>query len=438
MSDRTEKTINATDKITFAERDYQETEYDSENDFEYDLVNHSDTLQSPEGFVPNEFISEEEQEEQLRKEARMQRRERMRKEKERQLLIRRLVLLVLPVVCILLAVILITGRKTAEKQLAQEQKDSAGIEPVTSTEVSTEGISHSEEDTLEQDDLSETEEEKAEEGFVGEQTVFAASFGDNVKQISEEDVESTYAIVVDIDNAQVLAAREAKTRISPASMTKILTVLVAAEHIHNLDDKVPITIDITDYAFANDCSTVGFSKDEEVTVRDLMYGTILPSGADAAVALAKYVAGSHEAFVDLMNEKLQSMGLSATTHFTNCVGLYDENHYSTVYDMAMILQAAVENDLCRDVLNAHTFTTSGTDEHPNGITISNWFLRRIEDKPVPGEVLCAKTGFVVQSRNCAASYGKSNSGKRIICVTADAHSSWRAIYDHVALYNAFM
>ena len=132
------------------------------------------------------------------------------------------------------------------------------------------------------------------------------------------------------------------------------------------------------------------------------------------------------------------MGLSATTHFTNCVGLYDENHYSTVYDMAMILQAAVENDLCRDVLNAHTFTTSGTDEHPNGITISNWFLRRIEDKPVPGEVLCAKTGFVVQSRNCAASYGKSNSGKRIICVTADAHSSWRAIYDHVALYNAFM
>ena len=117
MSDRTEKIINATDKITFAERDYQEAEYDSENDFEYDLVNHSDTLQSPEGFVPNDFISEEEQEEQLRKEARMQRRERMRKEKERQLLIRRLVLLVLPVVCILLAVILITGRKTAEKQL---------------------------------------------------------------------------------------------------------------------------------------------------------------------------------------------------------------------------------------------------------------------------------------------------------------------------------
>ena len=67
MSDRTEKIINATDKITFAERDYQEAEYDSENDFEYDLVNHSDTLQSPEGFVPNDFISEEEQEEQLKR-----------------------------------------------------------------------------------------------------------------------------------------------------------------------------------------------------------------------------------------------------------------------------------------------------------------------------------------------------------------------------------
>ena len=388
--------------------------------------------------VPVDLLQEEDPEEQFRKEARMQRRERMRKEKQRQLLIRRFIVVALPAACVLLAVIFLNGRKTGEKGPVQEQVQETQIEPVTSTEVATNNTDRRDAEAVDQEDLYRTGEENDLQGISTEEKIFAASFGDNVQQISEEDVESTYAIVVDIDQGQVLAAREAQTRISPASMTKILTVLVAAEHIDNLSDKVPITIDITDYAFANDCSTVGFSQDEVVNVRDLMYGTILPSGADAALALAKYVAGSHEAFVDLMNEKLKSMGLSATTHFTNCVGLYDDDHYSTVYDMAMILQAAVENDLCREVLNAHTFTTSGTEAHPNGITISNWFLRRIEDKPVPGEVMCAKTGFVVQSRNCAASYGISNSGKGIICVTADAHSSWRAIYDHVALYNAFM
>ena len=110
-----------------------------------------------------------------------------------------------------------------------------------------------------------------------------------------------------------------------------------------------------------------------------------------------------DAFVDMMNEKLAELGLSDTAHFTNCVGLYDENHYCSIYDMAMILKAAVENDLAREVLTAHTYTTSATEQHPEGITISNWFLRRIEDKDTKGTVVCAKTGFVAQSGNCAAS-----------------------------------
>ena len=222
-------------------------------------------------------------------------------------------------------------------------------------------------------------------------------------------------------------------------MTKILTVLVAAEQIEekNLDDKVTITIDITDYSYSNDCSSVGFAENERVTVRDLFYGTILPSGADAALALATYVAGSQEAFVELMNEKLQELGLSDTAHFTNCVGLYDEAHRCTVYDMAMIMEAAMDNPLCREVMSAHTYTTSATAEHPDGITISNWFLRRIEDKETGAEIVCGKTGYVVQSGNCAASYGEDQNGNGYICVTADSTSAWRCIYDHVALYSEF-
>ena len=74
--------------------------------------------------------------------------------------------------------------------------------------------------------------------------------------------------------------------------------------------------------------------DETVPVRELFYGTILSSGADAALGLATYVAGSQEAFVALMNEKLEELGIADTAHFTNCVGLYDEAHKCTVSDMA--------------------------------------------------------------------------------------------------------
>lgn len=93
----------------------------------------------------------------------------------------------------------------------------------------------------------------------------------------------------------------------PASMTKIFTVLVAAENIkpEQLDELVTISIDATDFSYSNDCSNTGYEVDEQVTVRDLFYGTILPSGADSAVSLATYVAGSQEAFVDMMNQELE-------------------------------------------------------------------------------------------------------------------------------------
>lgn len=258
--------------------------------------------------------------------------------------------------------------------------------------------------------------------------------------IYAEEVISTYGILIDESTDTIVASKGAKDRISPASMTKVLTVLVAAENIteEQLEDTFTMTLEITDYSYVNDCSNVGFLEGELVKVKDLFYGTILPSGGDAAVGLATYVAGSQEAFVELMNEKLDALGLSDTAHFTNCVGLYDANHYCTVYDMAVIMKAALQNDLCKKVLGEKCYTTSPTTEHPEGITISNWFLRRIEDKETGGEVLGAKTGFVAQSGNCAVSYSMSDTGTPYICVTAGSTSSWRCIYDHVEIYNRYV
>lgn len=268
------------------------------------------------------------------------------------------------------------------------------------------------------------------------QTVYAYGETENTLQLGE-DIVSTYAVFVDTQEDTILASKEAFTRMVPASMTKVLTLLVAAEHIENLDDTFTITQEIVDYSFRNGCSCAGFEKDEVVTIRDLLYGTVLPSGADAALGLAFYVAGSQEAFVELMNQRLAELGLSETSHFTNCVGIYDVNHYSTAYDMAVIMEAAIQNEICREVFAARTFETSLTEQHPEGMLLSNWFVRRIEDKDTGGMKVSGKTGFVDESGSCAASFGIDENGEIYICVTANAHSKWSCINDHAKLYQQF-
>ena len=382
---------------------------------------------------------------------RAQRIRQMREEKERQRRRRKQIKRPAPLAAgaVLVFVILFAGVKTVSGISAKKQKNTEKIENTQNTEATGdwEYIDRME-GTGEEGELAAiggvavgtiNEEENGNSAGSTPRKEYSARETEATRQLGEEIVSSN-AILINVGSGEILAQKGAKTKINPASMTKILTVLVAAEHIDReaLDDTFTMTLEITDYGYVHDCSSVGFLKDETVTVRDLFYGTILPSGADAAVGLATYVAGSQEAFVEMMNEKLKELGLSDTAHFTNCVGIYDEEHYCTLYDMAIILEAAADNELCREVLSAHTYTTSATEQHPEGITISNWFLRRIEDKDAGGEVLYAKTGYVVQSGNCAASYAEDAGGNGYICVTAGANHAWKCIYDHVDIYKQFL
>ena len=249
-----------------------------------------------------------------------------------------------------------------------------------------------------------------------------------------EEVMSERYILVNLSNNRVILDKGGEDRIVPASMTKILTCLVAAEHIEDLDAPFTLTQEMEEYCLLNGGSAAGFRAGETVPVRDLFYGSILPSGGEAAVALATAAAGSHEAFVDLMNQKLEELGLADTAHFTNCVGLYDEDHYCTLRDMAVILKAAIENDWAREVLSTHDYETTHTEQNPDGLILHNWFLCRIEDYETAGEVVAAKTGFVDQAGMCAASYKVSNTGVPYICVTENTYSEWRSIYDHIYIY----
>lgn len=251
------------------------------------------------------------------------------------------------------------------------------------------------------------------------------------------EVNANFAILVDADAGLVVAEKNGSAKMYPASMTKVMTLLVACEHITDLNEKLEITQDIVDYVKKEGASNCGFKAGEQVTMLDLLYGLILPSGADAALTLVRHIAGSEEQFVTLMNQKAQQLGISATTHFTNCTGLYNDNHYSTAEDMAIIMRAASQNSIAATILTTRSYTTQANNKRSTGLSFSNLFLKRIDTQTTGGQVNFAKTGYVAKAGNCAVSYFTAASGRHYICVTGKTSGAWNVVSAHAALYSQY-
>ena len=269
-----------------------------------------------------------------------------------------------------------------------------------------------------------------------EKTYAPAEVTENTKTLDLE-LYSENALLIDLESNTVLVQKNADARIYPASMTKVMTVLVAAEHIENWDETFTMTQSIIDPLFLADASMAGFVHGEEVSMTELLYGAVLPSGAEATEALAIVTAGSEEAFAALMNEKAQALGLK-DTHFVDASGLHDENHYTTLSDMAIILQAALDNPHCREVLTSVNHTSPATEQNPSGVAMTNRFLYRIRPQQTGNvDIQAAKTGYTAQAMNCCVSYGIMENGRAAICVTAHAWTGDYCIADHLALYGTY-
>lgn len=249
---------------------------------------------------------------------------------------------------------------------------------------------------------------------------------------------SSSAVLVDVQSGTVLAEKGMDEKIYPASMTKVMTLLVAAENLPDLDATFTMTQAIIDPLYLAGASMAGYVNGETVTMRDLLYGAVVPSGAEATEALAQAVAGSEEAFVTMMNEKAAALGLT-NTHFMNTSGLHDENHYSTVREIALILQAALENETCTEILSAENYRASETEQHPDGLAMTNKFLYRVHHEYAlnGAEITAAKTGYTAEAMNCCASAGTTPDGRSVICVTANAWTGEFCIEDHIALYTKY-
>lgn len=252
---------------------------------------------------------------------------------------------------------------------------------------------------------------------------------------------SSNAILIDIDDHKVLYSKGIDENIYPASITKIMTTLVAIENISDINQDIILTrVDFINLHEQN-ASMAGFVPNEKVKIIDLLYGTMLPSGADAAMGLANHISGSEEKFVRLMNEKSKELGMN-NSNFTNVTGLHDVNHYTTVKDLGMFLEHALKNDTFKEIFTAKKHTIKSTNKHPEGITFTSTMFKRIESSELyDGEILGGKTGYTQKAGLCLASLAEKD-GKKYILITTGAegnpYSEQYNITDAFNIYNQYL
>lgn len=216
--------------------------------------------------------------------------------------------------------------------------------------------------------------------------------------INALDINSSNVIMYNLNEDKVIYEKDSNQKISIASLTKIMTTIVAIENIENLDAKIIIQSRDFTGLYEADASVAGFVVGEEVTYRDLLYGTFLPSGAEATQALAYNLTGSIDDFVGLMNKKAQELNLE-NTHFANTTGLDDEQNYSTVKDVATILKYALKNETFKEIYEANSYIASN-GKHA---FYSSFRYTAARYNYNVNKIIGAKTGYTDNAGKCLAS-----------------------------------
>lgn len=264
--------------------------------------------------------------------------------------------------------------------------------------------------------------------------------------IGDHDVDSDFALLCERETLTAVAGLRATERMYPASLTKLMTFIVAYENATDREALVEIT-----KALKNqypEGSRVGIDAGDFMSVEQMMYALLLSSDTDAALGLALHVAGGEAGFVELMNRKAAEMGLSGT-HFCNVTGLHDADHYSTAAEMAAILAYALDIPLGRQILTTETYVTR-LKYYKNGVltdyrmTFYNTTLRdRFAGNGVSVEtangavVLGGKTGFTDEADYCLATVARGAGGKEYILITGHASSGESSARDAVKIYNTY-
>ena len=230
-------------------------------------------------------------------------------------------------------------------------------------------------------------------------------------------LDSPIAVLMERESGQVLASLNGTEKMYPASLTKMMTVLTALDEWDSPEDE-KVVMDASYYQdlYDSDASRAGFDPGEEARIIDLMYGALLPSGAECCMQLALSAAGSEEEFVSRMNRKAAKLGMK-NTHFANVTGLHSEEQYSTAMDLAKLLRAGLDNPVFYSIITTHHYSVPPTNLHPEGFTFwSTLFKATVDEYVNGGEIMGGKTGYTSQAGHCLASFATID-GKDYILVT---------------------
>lgn len=237
---------------------------------------------------------------------------------------------------------------------------------------------------------------------------FSTSYGEDISLNKNISLSAKSSILIDADTGRIIYEKNAHEKMPIASTTKIMTALIALEK-GNLDDKVKVA----DESIGVEGSSIYLKPGELITLKDLIYGLMLRSGNDSAVAIAFHIGGSTEEFVRLMNDKAKSIG-ALNTNFTNPNGLHDENHYSTAYNMALITKEAFKKDEFSNIVKSKSYVSEREE--------NNYFYNKNKTLLEYDGGSGVKTGYTMKSGRCLVSSASRN-GMNLIAVSLNA-SDW--------------
>ena len=247
----------------------------------------------------------------------------------------------------------------------------------------------------------------------------------------EFNITSDYVILYNLNDDKVLYELDSDKQAQVASLTKIMTTIVALEANKDLNAEVTITKDI--FNGIEDYSVVGFRIGDKVSVKDLLYGVMLPSGADAVNALAIHTSGSVENFVALMNDKAKSLGLN-NTHFDNPIGMDSKDNYSTAHDIAELLKYSLKNETFKEIFTARTYTIPSINKEVKSTLIGYSKSYGLDVTDITG----AKSGFTDGAGLCLASTATMNNvNYLLVTLNADTKNRSNAVRDTLEIYDYY-
>lgn len=247
------------------------------------------------------------------------------------------------------------------------------------------------------------------------------SLNSSKNEIKSPDTNSRACVVIDRNTNTILYGKNEKQKRKMASTTKIMTATVIIENF-NLND----TIEVSKKAAGTGGSRLGLKFGDKITINDLLYGLMLRSGNDAAVALAEYAGGSIEGFAELMNKKASELGLT-NTHFETPHGLDSDEHYTTAYELAILSNYALNNPTFAQIVGTKNYT----------ITINGYLKQLNNTNELLGNlngVYGVKTGFTNGANRCLVTACKRND-MDIICVVLGADTKKFRTLDSIKLIN---